>query len=214
MLNFGLNWIDLVIGILLLVGVYRGRRRGMSEELLDIIKWTLIVVVAGLCYEPTGLFLSQLSVFSLLFSYLFAYAAIALAIVIAFALIRKQMGDKALSSETFGSAEYYLGMGAGAFRYACIILVAMAFLNARYYSPDEVKKSAHYQEDNFGSKFFVTMPDLQREVFDNSTCGRFAHSILHVVLIKPTAPADKTLGGDNNVARRREGTMNEILGKR
>ena len=60
----------------------------------------------------------------------------------------------------------------------------------------------------------MTMPDLQREVFDNSTSGRFARSVLHVVLIKPTAPADKSLGGDSNAARRREGTMNEILGKK
>jgi uncharacterized membrane protein required for colicin V production len=203
-----------MIAIILFFGVLRGRRRGMSEELLDIIKWAVIVVVAGLFYEPTGLFLSQLSVFSLLFSYLFAYSAIALAIIGVFALIRKQVGEKVLSSETFGNGEYYLGMMAGAFRYACIILVAMAFLNARYYSPEEVKSAAHYQEDNFGSKFFVTMPDLQREVFGNSTCGRFAQNTLHVVLIRPTAPSDKTLGGDNNAARRREGTMNEILGKK
>jgi hypothetical protein len=83
--------------------------------------------------------------------------------------------------------------------------------NLNAYSPAEIKSAAHYQEDNFGSKFFVTMPDLQREVFDNSTSGRFAQNFLHVVLIKPTAPADKPLGGDS---RRRDGAMNEILGKR
>jgi hypothetical protein len=40
------------------------------------------------------MFLSQLSVFSLLFSYQFAYTAIALAIIGVFALIRKQVGER------------------------------------------------------------------------------------------------------------------------
>jgi uncharacterized membrane protein required for colicin V production len=214
MKSFGLSWVDFMVVVILLFGVVRGRKRGMSEELLDIIKWALIVVVAGILYEPTGKFLSQVSVFSLLSSYLFTYTGIALVIFIIFAFVRKRIGEKLMSSDTFGSGEYYLGMAAGAFRYFCIVLVAMAFLNARYYSPSEIKASARYQQDNFGSQFFVTMPDLQREVFDDSLCGRAAQSFLHVVLIRPTAPAEKGLASDNSIARRREGTMNEILDKK
>jgi hypothetical protein len=63
-----------------------------------------------------------------------------------------------------------------------------------YYSPDDIQNAAHYQEDNFGSKFFVTMPDLQREVFDNSTSGRFAQSVLHVVLDQADGARRQTPG--------------------
>ena len=58
--SFTVGWVDLLVVILLTVGVLRGRKRGMSEELLDVIKWTLIVLVAGLLYEPGGRWLSEL----------------------------------------------------------------------------------------------------------------------------------------------------------
>jgi len=37
------NWIDLAIVALIGVGVARGRKRGMSEELLAVIKWVVIL---------------------------------------------------------------------------------------------------------------------------------------------------------------------------
>ena len=55
--TLSLSWVDLAVALLLGVGLWRGRKRGLSEELLDIIKWTLIVLVAGLLYEPGGRFL-------------------------------------------------------------------------------------------------------------------------------------------------------------
>ena len=39
-------------------GIYRGRTRGMSEELLDVIKWLIIVVVGGMVYRPVGQFVA------------------------------------------------------------------------------------------------------------------------------------------------------------
>ena len=53
------GWVDLLVVVLLVVGVLRGRKRGMSEELLDVIKWSLIVLVAGLLYEPGGRWLAN-----------------------------------------------------------------------------------------------------------------------------------------------------------
>jgi len=44
-LHFG--WIDVLVLIALLVGFTRGRKRGMSVELLDVLKWLLVVLVAG-----------------------------------------------------------------------------------------------------------------------------------------------------------------------
>src|SRR5437867_4278949 len=133
--SFIFGWVDLLVVILLVVGVLRGRKRGMSEELLDVIKWSLVVLVAGLLYEPTGRWFSQTTVFSLLASYVFAYIFIAGLVIATFALIRNRVGDKLIGSDVFGRAEYYLGMVAGCYRYVCVMLVAMAFLNARYYSP-------------------------------------------------------------------------------
>lgn len=212
---FSFGWVDFVILALLGVGLWRGRKRGMSEELLDICKWAVIVVAAGLLYEPGGRLLAgATSVFSLLSCYLFAYLFVVLLTFGLFALIRSSVGAKIVGSDVFGSAEYYLGMAAGVFRYSCIIVVGMAFLNARYYSPEEIMASQRYQQDNFGSSFFLTWPDLQREVFAESFTGRLAREHLQVALIRSTAPDGKGLGKDSDLGRRRERSVYEVLDKK
>jgi len=212
--TFSVSWVDVVVLVLLGVGIWRGRKRGMSEELLDIVKWALIVVVAGFLYEPGGRFLTQsTSIFSPLSCYVAVYTAIALGIVMICSMVRKSVGDKLVGSDTFGSAEYYLGMLAGAFRYACIILVGMAFLNARYYTPEEIAASTKYQMDNYGSRFFMTLPDLQQEVFNRSLTGRLTHEHLNVVLIRPSSGEGKDLGGSDAIGRKRERAVYDALGR-
>src|SRR5678816_3221218 len=95
----------------------------------DSIKWALIVVLAGIGYQPVAhLLLSFTSVFGLLSMYVATYMALALIITIIFSIIRKQVGAKLIGSDAFGSAEYYLGMIAGLFRYSCLLIVGLSFL--------------------------------------------------------------------------------------
>lgn len=212
--TFSLSWVDVMVVALLGVGIWRGRKRGMSEELLDIVKWALIVVVAGFLYEPGGRFLTSMtSIFSPLACYVAVYVAIALGVVMLCAMVRKSVGDKLVGSDTFGSAEYYLGMVAGAFRYACIILVGMAFLNAPYYTPEEIAASTKYQMDNYGSRFFLTLPDLQQDVFQRSYAGRLTREHLNVVLIRPLSGEGKDLAGGDAVGRKRERSVSDIMGR-
>jgi uncharacterized membrane protein required for colicin V production len=208
------SWVDFVIVTLLCVGLWRGKKRGISEELLDIVKWAVLVVTAGFLYEPGGRLLAQTSVFSLLSCYIFAYMVVALLVFSLFAVIRRSVGAKIVGSDAFGNSEYYLGMAAGVFRYACIIVVGLAFLNARYYSQEEINASAKYQQDNFGSSFFVTLPDLQQEVFTRSFTGKLAHDHLQVVLIRSTASDGKGLGNETDLGRRRERSVYEVLDKK
>ena len=210
---FSFNWVDLAIATLLVVGLLRGRRRGMSEELLDTVKWTFILMLAAFAYEPTGKFLATSSMFSLLSCYVTAYLLIMLMVVLFFAYIRARVGDKITSADTFGGAEYYLGMMAGAYRFSCIILVAMAFLNARYYSPNEIRAAVNFQQANFGDIRFPTMGEFQHTVFDKSFTGRLAQNYLFPVLIRPTPPEDKGLGSGGTF-RRRSNEVNDILEKR
>src|SRR2546422_6690284 len=104
-----LSWVDLVIVGLLIIGVLRGRKRGMSEELLDLLKWLLIVVVAAQFYQPVGDLFAGNSMFSRLSWYLAIYVTMILAIKIIFSLIKKRVGEKLVGSDIFGRAEYYLG---------------------------------------------------------------------------------------------------------
>ena len=72
--DFQLTWFDLVVLGLVAYGIFRGRKRGMSEELLDVFQWLCIVVLGALLYSPLGKGLTQFAGFPLLLSNILAYA--------------------------------------------------------------------------------------------------------------------------------------------
>ena len=43
------NWFDLLLLAMICAGVLRGRKRGMSEELLDFLQW-LAIIIGGATY--------------------------------------------------------------------------------------------------------------------------------------------------------------------
>src|SRR2546422_4577368 len=44
----GINWFDLFVLVMLVVGIFVGRKRGMSLELLSVLQWLMIVFVAAI----------------------------------------------------------------------------------------------------------------------------------------------------------------------
>lgn len=187
--NLPVNMFDFALVAVLVVGVLRGRKNGMSEELLGLLKWVAILVVCALVYEPLGKLFAG-STFSLLSSYLMAYIAAALAILIIFAGIKRALGGKLIGSDIFGKAEYYLGMGSGLVRFSCMLLAALALLNARYFSTAEVRARENFQNDVYGSNFFPGLHNLQSMVFERSLFGPWIQHNLSFLLIKPTEPQD------------------------
>ena len=212
--GFIVSWVDLLTLALVIAGVCRGRKRGMSEELLDLIKWLLTVVIAGRLYQPLGRVLAESTVFSLLACYVAVYCGLIIVIKLLFAVIQRTAGQKLVGSDVFGSGEYYLGMVAGAIRFACIFFVALAFLNARQFSAEEVAAEAKYQQENFGDIRFPTLNGLQTAVFQLSLTGKFVRQHLHPLLIKSTAPETKSLAGNDSVVRGRERRFDEVLEKK
>ena len=205
-----LSWVDFAIVLVLLIGVARGRKRGMSEELLDLIKWLASVALAALFYQPLGNYLEANSFFSHLFCYLAVYLGIVLAIRLAFSMVKQQVGEKLVGSDLFGNAEYYLGIGAGLVRFACIVLFVLALLNARFYSPEELDRGRKMQADNFGTISFPTLATLQEQVFVKSLLGSAIKHNLAAVLIKPTPPEKKGLARAG-ATRNREQVIDEVL---
>ena len=113
------NAFDLILLAVLTLGVLRGRKHGMSEELMQLVKWLLIVVACAMVYMPIGQWLANSCPFSLLSSFMFAYAGAALLILGIFGLCKHYLGGKLIGSDVFGRSEYYLGMGSGLLRFAC-----------------------------------------------------------------------------------------------
>jgi uncharacterized membrane protein required for colicin V production len=191
--NLPVNWFDLTVVALLIIGIFRGRKRGMSQEVLDVAKWVVIVVAAGCLYKPLADLFPQNSVFGHLFSYIVSYVLIMVVVLTVFIFIKRAVGGKLLGSDKFGSAEYPLGMVSGMIRFACMVIVALALLNARSYSSDEMTAELKYQNDNYGSQFFPTLQTIQGQVFKKSIAGPWIKSNLAFILIKPTAPEKKEL---------------------
>lgn len=187
------NWFDLAVVAILFFGFTRGRKHGMSEEMMYLGQWIAIMFGANYGYQPFGEFLSQNASMSHLIGYVTAYILCVIGIKIFFSLIKRAVGGKLVGSNLFGAAEYYLGMVAGILRFACVIMCALSLLNARYYNQEEVRAMKKYQDDVYGSNFFPGLHDIQSSVFDKSFLGRRVRNNLGMMLIKPTAPEKKQL---------------------
>lgn len=186
--NLPVNWFDLALIAVLGLGIWRGRKHGMSEETLPLAKWLIITLGAALAYEPVGQFLASASPLSLLASYIIGYLTVVLTVFILFTLVKRALGGKLLGSDFFGRAEYYLGMIAGLIRFTCGLMVVLALLNARLYTPDEVRAMQRYQMENYGSSFFPTLQSVQESVFVRSFSGRLIKEHAAQLLIRPTQP--------------------------
>ncbi|HOX57313.1 MAG TPA: CvpA family protein [Candidatus Paceibacterota bacterium] len=189
-----INFFDLVLIVVLMTGIYRGRKHGMSEELLSLLTWLGIVFGCAFLYQPGAQLIGEFtSLFGQLTCYLLAYVIGALLVVMLFIGIKRALGGKLLGSDVFGRAEYYLGMGSGLVRFSCILLAVLALLNARYFSPTEVRAMEKFQNDLYGSNFFPTLHTVQATVFDKSLTGPWIKENLGFLLIKPTEPEDRQL---------------------
>ena len=208
-LPFG--WFDLIVVVLLVVGVLAGRKRGMSSEFLDVIRWLAVVIGGAFLYDPIGRQFMQITGLGLLASYLVAYIGFAALVSLIFYLFRRGMGEKIVSSEAFGRLEYYLGMLAGALRFTCIILFGLAILNARRISDAELTTKIKRQSDELGKVYFPPLGSIQNSVFKDSLSGELVRDYLSFVLIVPTDPAPSS---QNTIGKKHQRELDEITGPR
>ena len=183
-----INWFDVLVVVVLLVGYSRGRKHGMSKEFLHVIKWLTVVLVSAIGYEPLGIWLESTVHIGALTSYIVAYCFVAVFVLLLFSFLNASLGRKMEGTDTFGKGEFYLAMPAGMLRFACVLLVLLALLNARLYQTSEIKAMEKFQNDNYGSQFFPTLSSIQNEVFEQSFVGTQIKTHMSFLLIKPTSP--------------------------
>jgi hypothetical protein len=204
--GFGFNWFDVTLVAVLAFGFWRGRRNGMSREILPVAKWLVLVTACTLGYTWLAARLIQWGVIKSLFGTFFrqqtaacltAYLAIALVVFLIFAFVKKAFfkektdGTTSLEgSNAFGSGEYYLGMVSGVVRYACILVFLLALLNAPVYSMADLQNLKTYRNQTFGGglagyngDFIPTLDEVQAGVFKNSLLGPQIKNNLGVLLI-------------------------------
>lgn len=210
--NIDFGWFDLVVVAAVIVGALRGRKRGMSEELLDLLKWLAIVIVGGLFYRPLGqLLFAQIPVLNRTIAFVLAYVAIGLCLHLVMSFFKRGVGEKLVQSEVFGDLEYYLGIMAGVVRFSCVLLAVLALLNAKYISDADRAANARMQRENFGSISFPTLGSLQQDVFHESWTGQQIKRYAGQLLIDAGPEPGRNR---ENIGRRRERAVDEIMNPR
>jgi hypothetical protein len=185
------NLFDILLVVVLVAGLVHGRKNGVSIELPGMIKWVTLMLVCAAVYGPAGGLIAGFGEFDLLPCYLSAYLAAALLMFLLFSILERRLLPRLQESDFFGRSEYFLGMGSGMLRYGSILLVGLALLNAREFSPLEVRAMEQYQEDNYGSQVFPGLHTLQDAVFEHSFTGAFIRDDLGFLLITPTETSQK-----------------------
>lgn len=197
-LPFG--WFDVVTVAVLTFGFLRGRKNGMTKEVLPMLQWLCIVLVGGLGCEMAGQIFINTVQMDKTTSYVLGYLMLTLIVYFVFMLLKNALMPRLTGSNIFGSSEYYLGMVSGVVRYACILIFALAFLNAPYYSAADIAKAKAYNarwfgggEAGYSGNFFPSLQQVQAGVFQSSLTGPCVTNYLGVLLIKTVQPeAPKT----------------------
>ena len=152
--NLTVGWVDFLTILVICIGIVRGRKRGLSEEILDTIMWILILIASAFLYHGLGDLLSKKPLFSRLTYYMLSYMTIGLGVKFIFVLIKSKMGAKVAESDVFGRLEFYGGMAAGVVRFTCIYLFLFSLLHAPHYSAEFLAQRAKEVDYNYGSDFF------------------------------------------------------------
>src|ERR1039457_6826904 len=142
--NLPVNWFDGVVVGMLIIGLFLGRKHGMSKEVLPLLKWVSLVVVCGLWYQTAAQLLVNMlggtAALSRLASCIFGYLLLAFVVVLVFMVLKRLLGNRKAENNLFGSGEYYLGMLSGMIRFACMLLAVLALLNAPFYTAADIIK--------------------------------------------------------------------------
>jgi hypothetical protein len=187
------SWFDGVVVLVLVFGLFRGRRNGMSKEVLPLSEWFAVIFVSGLFYSFVAQWIHQLAGTGVLISNVLGYVLLALVIFLFFSMIKRPLGSRLFGSNLFGNAEYYLGTPSGMVRYCCVLLFALSFLNARLYTPAQIQASDDFQERWYGSHFFPDLYTIQDQVFRKSFTGPYIKKYLSVLMLDPTTTGGTTL---------------------
>jgi uncharacterized membrane protein required for colicin V production len=180
-------------------GFWRGRKRGMSREVLPTSMWLVAVVGAGFGYQMLGDLLVKTGYIQKVFGnsvnerttcYVICYVSICVLALIIHSILKKVFKEKVAGSNAFGSGEYYLGMITGMIRYACITIFFLALLNAPVYSLAQIQADEAYRNRWYGGgmkdysgDFIPTIPEVQTSIFRKSMTGPFIHDSLGSLLI-------------------------------
>jgi len=193
--NLAFSYIDAIVLVWLVVGLLRGRKHGMTQELLPVLKWVGIVLLGGYFHAPLGALIRQnaAGAFNEQWSAITAYALIALVLALLFSLLRHWLGDRLTGSDLFGRYEYYAGMLAGLVRFTCVLLALLAVMHSRIVTRaelDAINAQMKKNLDDIHPPIYI-YGCIEQAIFSQSFTGKFVQEKLPDILIPTVTPQEK-----------------------
>jgi len=187
------NWFDAAVLLVLGLGLFFGRKHGMTKEIMRVFQWLAVVIVCGLFYETAAQAVVNIAAWDKATSFVTGYMILAFLVWLVFVGLKRYFVPRLTGSNLFGSAEYYLGMFSGMIRSACMLFFALALLNAPVYTPAEV--AAHqayvkrwYGGGIYGGNYIPDLQQVQESVFKRSFTGPYIKDYLGPLLINTKPP--------------------------
>jgi uncharacterized membrane protein required for colicin V production len=211
--NAKFNYFDIFAVVWLFIGLLRGRKRGMSQELLPLLQWLGIVAAGGLLYFPFSAIVHRYTQFGGLWSNITAYLLIALGVHLIYLWFKQMLAEKLVETDPFGRGEFYLGMMAGVARFACMLVVGMALMNSRVGTQAELAQMEKFQAAWFSDIRFPTYGEFQQDVLLKSFSGKWVESHLKPVLIASvTSAGAQATRPTDSIAQKKNREIDDILG--
>jgi uncharacterized membrane protein required for colicin V production len=194
--DLAFSYFDAIVLVWLLVGFLRGRRHGMTQEILPMLQWVGIVLLGGYFNQPVGAFLRQTfpGSFDVQWSCILGYGIIAFGTMLFVGLLKYWLADKLTGSDVFGRFEYYLGIIAGVARFGCMLLVLLAVMHSRIVTRSELDAIDAQMKKNLDD---IHPPRydygcVEQAIFTQSFVGRTVQENLSDILIPTVAPPEST----------------------
>lgn len=182
------NAFDVLLILFILLGIRNGQRNGMSQEVLPLMQWLAVVVIAPLLYSFISPFLVRYAKLTPLMGSLVAYGSVALVVFAIFQSIKQAKQESLKGSDKFGKLEYPLGIVAAVGRYLCILLFILALLNAKRVDKEEEQARSAKLARDFGKMKVPSFATIQRAVFLDSYVGPYITFYLSNQLIARERP--------------------------
>ena len=161
-------------------------KKGLPVELLPLGRWIAVVAVGALAHKPIANFLLGLMKTSFNIAAFWTYLILALAVIMAFTLLKTAVQRTLESYKFFGKADYHLGMLAGGVKALCMAIAVMAALNVHQVSDAQLTANAKMQQDSFGSISFPTLGKIQKGTVAESWLGGLTSTQAPFLLIQPS----------------------------
>jgi hypothetical protein len=168
----------------------------MSKEVMPVFQWLSLVLACGMGYPLFAPSYANTIGTGKLASAMLGYCTLALAVWLIFYILKGIFVPLLTGSNFFGGGEYYLGMVSGMIRFACMLLAALALLNAPFYTMEDIRSHNAYVQRWFGGglysgNYFPDVNTVQEQVFKRSFTGPYIKNYLGTLLIDTAPPINK-----------------------